>query len=71
VKVRIWMLLDRDGLPVVTADSAGELARITGGSEGSIRSAVSHAKKRKEPSAGHGRRPRKWDAVDIDDDEEE
>ncbi len=58
---RIWMELDREGLPVATADSAGELAEITGVKAVTIRSAVSHQDKRGYKD--RLRRPKRWAAV--------
>lgn len=66
---RIWMQLDNEGYPIVTADSAAELARLTGAKLNNIESAVSHQWKRGNPE-GYAGRPRKWAAV-LDEEEEE
>lgn len=57
------MMLDRDGLPMVTAGSAVELAELTGENVNNIYSAVSHQNKRGYEPMGT-RRPQKWAAVD-------
>lgn len=67
--VKVYMRLDKDGLPTAIADSIEELAEITGERACNIRSSISHQKKRKEPlHAKH--RPKKWDVVEIDEEEE-
>lgn len=65
-KKRLWMMLDKDGLPLVVADSAVELAAKTGEKVNRIYSAVSHQEKRGYTPSGT-RRPQKWAAVDDDD----
>lgn len=65
MKKYVWMMVSTDALrlPIAVANSAKELARITGKSEVSIKSAVSHAK--------DGKRRSCYERVEIDEEDDD
>lgn len=66
---RMFMELDKDGLPVRTAYSAGELARLAGVRENTINCAISHYKRKHKDNRSPRGRKQRWCVVDLEESE--
>lgn len=65
--MNLYMMTTRDKyeLPLAIADSPSELAKITGASQNTILSCLSHKKTRKNKTEKHFSR---WHKVEVEDD---